>query len=162
MQVGCAVDTVLSSTDLLQRVLSGNVGVTTFVMASRVCRAWRCATTGEGASEGMLVEVAGYTGGLIKRDFVGLLAISRKEADAHEHKAKRRMGGGHYHLYSRGTFEAAIRRNGGVHGWRLRLNLRRLDEPARTKRPWEWGKREGEGVVKRRRREDWLHAVSVR
>ena len=154
---------VLSSLDLLHRILCGNVGATTFVMASRVCKGWREATTGTGGSKAVLLSVASYTNGLTKGEFVGLLALTSDEADATPHERRRRASGGAYHLYSPLSCEAAIAKRGDIHGWRLRLNLRRLDEPRRRKRPWEWngGRSVCRPIASKCEREERIHHMSV-
>ena len=159
--MGTASEAVLSNTDLLHRILCGNVGATTFVVASRVSKGWREATTGKGASGEVVLAAASYTGGLVKGHFMGLLALTAEEAGEAEHEKRRRGAGGVYHLYSPAACEAAFEEGGGVGGWRERLSMRRVEEGRR--KGWAWGRwNEGRGRARKGkaawRREERLHS----
>ena len=66
-------ESVFSNTDLVTRILTGHVGVSTFVAARAVCKAWHTACSEDTT---LVVAVASYAGSLTKRDFMGLLRLS--------------------------------------------------------------------------------------
>ena len=107
----------LSNHDIVRCILSGNVGLSTFVAARAVCKAWRAACVED---EGLLRAVMAYTGSLTKRDFMGLLRLSSTEADAYPREQCVRARGGHYYLYRTEALEMALCSLGGVARWRAR------------------------------------------
>ena len=114
---GSTCESVLSNTDLVARILSGHVGVSTFVAARAVCKAWHAACSEDTT---LVAAVACYAGSLTKRDFMGLLRLSSTEADAYPRERHQRFRGGHYYLYNIDAFEKALCDIGGLAGWRVR------------------------------------------
>ena len=107
----------LSNPDIVRCILTGNVGLSTFVAARAVCRAWRAACAED---EELLRAVMAYTGSLTKRDFMGLLRLSSAEADAYPRVRCVRARGGHFYLYRTEAFDMALGSLGGLAGWRAR------------------------------------------
>jgi hypothetical protein len=110
-------ESVLLNADLVACILTGNVGVSTFVSARAVCRAWRVACSED---EALLRAVVAYTGSLLKRDFMGLLRLSSSEADAYPRERRVRARGGRYYLYRATAFDMALCDLGGMAGWCVR------------------------------------------
>ena len=63
--------------ELLVLALRGNVGISTWVAASGVCKGWRDALRTDAS---LLVALADYTGGRTRTHFAGLLGLIFVEA----------------------------------------------------------------------------------
>jgi hypothetical protein len=114
------VDAVVSDVDLVAIILAGNVGPSSFVAASLVCKSWLQACRDDGR---VLRGAALYQSGLTKCSFMKLFAISSHEADLLPRSSHTRFGGGTYFLYRSDAVDAVLAA-GGFKGWHRRLKLR--------------------------------------
>ena len=104
-----AIEAVLSNEDLLAHILGGNIGPTTFVAISRVCKSWHAVAR---TNEAVLRLVALYQGGLTKTVFCGLFAVAPRDAVLLPHSVHRRRHGGSYHLFGKAAIDAALAKGG--------------------------------------------------
>ena len=112
-----AMEAVLSNEDLLAHVFGGNIGPTTFVAISRVCKSWHSVAR---TNEMVLRMVALYQGGLTKTVFCGLFALTPREAVLLPHSVHRRRNGGPYHLFRKAAIDETLAQ-GGMQAMRERL-----------------------------------------
>lgn len=113
-------DAVFSNADILQCILSGNVGPSTFVACSAVNRTAHALCR---SSTALLRNAALFCGGVTKTTLRGLFAISQAEAASLPHDVRHRAGGGVYCLYRAEAVDAVLR-CGGMVGLRERLLCR--------------------------------------
>ena len=109
---------MFANPDLVEAILNGNVGTTTFVACSAVNRTVHTVCR---SSEVLLRSVASYTGGLTKATLCGLLALSSADANALPHVVRNRVGGGVYYLYSLDAVQRTLAERGGMLGLRMRI-----------------------------------------
>lgn len=114
------VAAVVQDVDLVGLILAGNIGPSSFTVASQVCKTWLSVCR---ADERVLRGVAMYQGGLTKGAFMKLFAMSSREADLLPHSTHKRLGGGSYCLYRSDAVDAALAA-GGIKQWRGRLAFR--------------------------------------
>jgi hypothetical protein len=142
--------------DLVARILSGNVGASTFAQACMVSRTWREACTRD---EALLRAVALYSGGLTKSAFGGLFALYPDELRALSHTKHAKRGSSQmYYMFAAAAVDEALCMLGGVQGWCVRLSspeyrdyvdirqhilrCKRAHEYLGRSNPWSWsGKR---------------------
>ena len=113
-----AAECVFANPDLVEAILNGNVGTTTFVACSAVNRTVHTVCR---SSDVLLRSVASYCGGLTKATLCGLLALSSADADALPHVVHTRVGGGMYHIYSLDAVQRTLAERGGMLGLRVRI-----------------------------------------
>jgi hypothetical protein len=104
--------------ELVALILTGNVGVSTFVQASMVSKTWRAACR---ENEPLLRAVALYTAGLTTTHFCGLFGLTTKEACQFAHEWRGGLGGGSYRLFGGGAVLTVMKCMGGLAGWRTRI-----------------------------------------
>ena len=114
-----AVNGVVSDADLVALILKDNIGPSTFAAASMVCKVWLSVCRSD---EAVLRGVALYQGGLTKRLFTKLFAITPREADDLPRTTRKRYGGGSYFLYRGDAVDAVLA--AGIMEWRRRLCIR--------------------------------------
>ena len=110
----------LSDPDILSYILRGNVGPSTFAVASEVCRAWRAVCRSDVT---VVHAVALYQGGLTMAKLTHLFAITQNQAKDLPHTAHARYDGGTYYLYTTPAVDALLSPS-GMEAWRLRLHAR--------------------------------------
>jgi len=101
----CAVVTaemIFNDCDLLVHVLSGHVGLDTFVAVRQVNRA-ACAICAE--SKALVRAVALYSGTLNKREFVGLFSLNYQDGSRYPHTCS-----GRRHLFDAAAIDMALAR----------------------------------------------------
>ena len=104
--------------DLVARILCGNVGVSTYVNASMVSRTWRDACTRD---EPLLRSVALYSGGMTKTLFGGLFALYPNELRAVTHTTrKKQYSPAVYCVYASVAVDEALQLLGGLGGLHAR------------------------------------------
>lgn len=128
---GSAVAAVMSNADLVSEFLTGTIGPSTLVAASRVCKLWHSVCRSD---ERVLRLVALYQGGVTKSVFCGMFALAPCEADGMTHTTRRRRKGGLYHLFGDAAVADAMAR-GGMAGLRARLT-KRANTAARRSHPY--------------------------
>lgn len=136
----CAVVTaemIFKDCDLLEHVLSGNVGLETFVAVRQVSRAARaiCAE-----SKALVRAVALYSGALNKRQFVGLFSLNYQEGSMYPHTCH-----GRRHLFDAAAIDKALARPDCMVLMRLNATCSRYEREAYL------GKRYGGSPGKRQR-----------
>lgn len=115
----------LCNSDLVACILRGNVGPSTFAVASEVSKAWLAACREDPT---VLRAVAHYQGGLTKSKLIHLFAITGRKIEDLPHTTHARRGGGTYSLYCGPAIDKLLS-NDGAAAWRLRLQ-------ARAQSPW--------------------------
>lgn len=103
--------------DLVVHILRGNVGLSTWVSAQRVCKGWRDALRSDAE---LLTALAEYTGGLTRTQFAGLLGLTSEVAASFPCKPMRSKFTT-YFLYAPATVRQALRMCGGLESWERRL-----------------------------------------
>jgi hypothetical protein len=115
-----ATNAALSNPDIVACILRGNVGPSTFAVASEVCRAWLAVCRSDAT---VLRDVAMFQGGLTKAKLKHLFAISDRAADALPRTLHARHGGDTYQLYRAPAVDKLLGAD-GMAAWRLRLRER--------------------------------------
>ena len=137
------------SDDVLGCILRNNVGISTFVQVSSVCKRLRriCHT-----DESILISAATYSGGLTRTDFKGLFALTPSESEIFTHVWLKKMWHtGRYCIYHADGVNEVIRAMGGMVGWRERVAASLL----RPAPKWSWPQRPAPYLGKRTRRLRW-------
>jgi hypothetical protein len=112
-----AIANVMSNADLVTHILSGTIGPTTLVAASRVCKLWHSVCR----SDETVVRLAAlYQGGVIKTIFCGLFALTPLEAATLAHTVHHHRSGRLYYVY-RDAAVADVLGRGGMAALRDRL-----------------------------------------
>ena len=91
---------VLCNGDLLAYILSGNVGLSTYVMVRQVSKATYDVCVDNTA---LLRSVALHDGGLTKSQFVGLFSLNYQEGGRYPHMTK-----GRQHVFSAAAIDQAL------------------------------------------------------
>lgn len=118
---------VLANEDLVHFILQhAHLRPSTFVVASRVCKAWRAACLRDAF---LLIKAANECKYMTKQIVMGLFVLSSTEANTLPRTIRQRYGGGVMYRYdpSRVTTEA-LEMVGGMAGMRTRLKKRARDQ----------------------------------
>ena len=146
----------LGNPDIVACILRGNVGPSTFAVASEVSHVWRTVCRSDAT---VLRAVALYQGGLTRAKLTHLFAITANEAKALPCSTHARHGGGVYYVYRAPAVDALLSPRGGMKAWRLRLR-------ARAESPWSpfelWPPPPCPARRAHWQEEDRLHAVEAR
>ena len=113
---------VLCNGDLLAYILSGNVGLSTYVMVRQVSKVTYAACADNTA---LLRAVALHDGGLTKRQFVGLFSLNYQEGGRYPHTIK-----GKHHIFSAAAVDQALARPECMLLMRLNAVYSRLEREA--------------------------------
>ena len=105
--------------DLIAYTIRNNVGLSTFVQLSAVCKRLHHICRSD---ESLLVSAALYTGGLTRTHFMGLFALSPHECKKFPHRIVNRVWySGTYTMYGEDAVHLAVQSVGGVSGWSRRI-----------------------------------------
>ena len=129
----CAVVTaemIFNDRDLLEHVLSGNVGLETFVVVRQVNSAARaiCAE-----SKALVRAAALYRGGLNKRQFVGLFSLNYQEGSKYLHTRH-----GRRHLFGADAIDKALARPDCMRRMRSYATCSRYERETYLRKRYGW------------------------
>ena len=103
-------------------IVRNNVGLFTYVQLTAVCKRLRHICRSD---ESLLVSVALYAGGLTRKHFKGLFALSLHECKKFPHEMMDSAWQvGTHAVYGEDAVHMAVRAVGGVAGWRARVAAR--------------------------------------
>ena len=132
-----AMEEVLGNEDLLVHILSGNVGLRTYVIARQVNKAFQSACAN---STALTRAVALHNGGLLtKKEFVGMFSLTYQEGGRYEHVVS-----GKRHMFGAAAIDQALARPECMVLMRMDAVSSRLDREAYLlrrygpKRPFEY------------------------
>jgi len=133
-----AAEDVLGDRDLLECILSGNVGLCTYVLVRQLSRATRDACM---ENRALLRAVALHSGGLSKREFVGLFSLSYQEGGRYPHSVC-----GRQHMFSAPAIDQALARPECMLLMRVHATCSRLEREAYLSRRYGCGARHKGGA----------------